>query len=121
MTDTTEQEALALFNEVARERGATRESVMLDRAIVGHEALFRAIERDKAFRQEVSDIVRDYCHGSGDWGPLEALIIAKPLDPLARAWLEAWPETPEENAIEEAGLLLAAVEKRGGKIVWGEG
>lgn len=122
MTDTIEQEALALFNEVARERGATRESVVLDRAIVGHEALCRAIERDKAFRQEVSDAVEDVIE---ELRPTKAallsrFIIAKPLNPLAQAWLEAWPETPEENAIEEAGLLLAAVEKRGGKIIFNE-
>ena len=122
MTDTTEQEALALIKECVGTTIWKDPITRIDRTHnLLHEALCRAIERDKAFRQEVSDIVKDYCHGSGDWGPLEALIIAKPVDPLAQAWLEAWPGTPEENAIEEAGILLAAIAKRGGKIVWGEG
>jgi hypothetical protein len=60
------------------------------------------------------------CSGHRTAEPLRRCIIAKPLDPLARAWLEAWPGMPEKDAIEEAGLLLAAVEKSGGKIVWGE-
>ena len=78
------------------------------------------------FRQEVSDAVEQY------WASLSGAFVAKPPpymarfiiakpDPLAQAWLEAWPGTPEENAIAETGLLLAAIEKRGGRLVWGEG
>ena len=139
MTD-TEQKALALVNEIRKE--ATIQSgydgqsyQILTRWADCIEALCRAIERDKAFRQEVSDVFeatisaldqlvlgeRDEAMVRGIRIATTRFIIAKPLDPLVDAWREAWPGTPEENAIEEAGILLAAVEKRGGKIVWGEG
>lgn len=86
---TTEDKALALLNEVARERGSTHDSVLLDRAFVENEALCRAIEQHETFRQEVSDAVVEY------FGPkdldvilaghlLERFIIPKPKpDPLA--------------------------------------
>ena len=130
MTDTTEQKALALIAEIRTERGMPAPDYLSARA-----ALIRAIERDKAFRQEVSDVFeatisaldqlvlgeRDEAMVRGIRIATARFIIAKPLDPLAQAWLEAWPGTPEKDAIEETGLLLAAIAKRGGKIVWGEG
>jgi hypothetical protein len=49
-------------------------------------ALFRAIEQHEAFKQEVSDIVRDYSDnvdGGYEWEKLKTLIIPKPKpDPL---------------------------------------
>jgi len=144
MTDTTEQEALALVNEVRAERGQDVWKDVGDRKGYGmvFETLCRAIERHKtdiadlqaeyeevcklheAFRREVSFALETFKHGNTRIllsYLLDPYIIAKPLDPLAQAWREAWPGTPGENAIEEAGILLAAIEKRGGKIVWGEG
>jgi len=121
MTD-TERKALALVNEVARERGYKYESVFLDRAFAENEALCRAIEQHEAFRQEVSDAVVKATHtmAAGKLveasGILAALIIAKP-DPLVEAFDVVWPGI--DKAMVEA--LRAAIEKRGGKIVWGEG
>lgn len=123
MTDTTEQEALAQAVAAAGRRmqdyNIMAEENVLRQSIDAHA---RAIEQHEAFRQEVSDAAVEYNeHGAqSGWLGFDHFIIAKP-DPLAQAWLEAWPGTPEENAIAEANVLLAAVEKRGGKIVWGEG
>ena len=79
-------------------------------------ALRRAIEQHEAFRQEVSDAVE--AHYSAAFikplGPLARFIIAKP-DLLVEAVNEL------DWADEYADKLRAAIEKRGGKIVWGEG
>lgn len=80
------------------------------------EALSRAIERHEAFAQEVSDAVEEF-YGSrhnaiGE--PLSQFIIVDP-DPLVEAWIEATGNTVGMEP------LNAAIEKRGGKIVWGEG
>jgi len=146
MTDTTEQKALALLNECGwggahLKRTWNPRYEALCRAIEQHETDIADLQAEyeevcklhEAFRQEVSYAVERvllYHNAHAGYaavsvadikGQLARFIIAKPLDPLAQAWLEAWPGTPEENAIAETGLLLAAIEKRGGKIVWGEG
>jgi hypothetical protein len=114
-----EKKALALFNEVARERGATHDSVLLDRAFVENEALCRAIEQHEAFRQEVSDAVERAQTKDWDVHPvLWRFIIAEPVDPLVEAWMEAWPNDPLEAAEKETQALREALAKRGGKIVW---
>jgi hypothetical protein len=133
MTD-IEKKALALLNEVWAERGRT---VPLDRFSRDNftisEALCRAIERHEAFRQEVSDAVEAYndlwrkrTPGRDEFmGHFIRFIIAKP-DPLveiiATALLEGSPfyEDGSHNYMGEAKVVAAAIEKRGGKIVWGE-
>ncbi len=85
-----EQKALALVNEVAKDRGVIL-NVYFDREITTHEALCRAIEQHEAFRQEVSDIVHAYIYadaGPDDWENLKSLVITKP-DPLVEAVNEA--------------------------------
>jgi phage gpG-like protein len=130
MTDTTERKALALMNEVLAERvdwqlTATRaENSSL-------EALCRAIEQHEAFRREVSDAVEEVmriatkANFACERGPaiLEVVshfILPKP-DPLVDACREAHDDGYHETEEAFAKDLRAAIEKRGGKIVWGEG
>lgn len=124
--DEIERKALALLNEVARERGSTHDSELLDRGFVEGEALCRAIEQHEAFRQEVSDAVENlfapgcFLEGGSLYATLSRFIIAKP-DPLVEAVKDC--QFASLYAIEDyvAKKLRAAIEKRGGKIVWGEG
>ena len=118
MTD-IEQKALALINEVQVEEGYTIPSLRFKRSNDPFsEALCRAIERHEAFRQEVSDAVEQrFNHNRAVYGCLERFIIAKP-DPLVEALEEA---SGTNDPVEWANRFYAAIEKRGGKIVWGEG
>ena len=118
-----EKKALALFNEIARERGATHDSVLLDRAFVENEALCRAIEQHEAFRQEVSEELQwfwKYTDG-GVPGSFERFIITKPVDPLAECLMELDLSENDEQARHDAEWLVKTLAKRGGKIVWEEG
>ena len=119
MTD-IEQKALALVNKACksdfRDLGITYRNNILD-------ALLLAIEQHEAFRQEVSAAVEDAKRVYGGhreaFDKLERFIIAKP-DPLVEAVDEGhklWMET----LAPLADSIRAAIEKRGGKIVWGEG
>ena len=110
MTDTIEQKALALIKP-----GATCE-VNLENISILAIALTRAIEQHEAFRQEVSDALLRYHALSHVPHGLQAFIIAKP-DPLVEA-LEEWINSRD---LDDAASFRAAIEKRGGKIVWGEG
>lgn len=85
-------------------------------SIVAHA---RAIEQHEAFRQEVSDAVESR------WMNILAMkcedvfsrfIISKP-DPLVEAMQEWW----DADGYASIETFRAAIEKRGGKIVWGEG
>ena len=130
MTD-IEKKALALVNEV-RAEGRMVLSVLLCQ--VEHDPIFKALcraieqlEAEKAARaadrQEVSDAVEVVFAGYHDapipWvvmrRKLEPFIIAKP-DPLVEAW-----DYMVESGRCDSEALRAAIEKRGGKIVWGEG
>ena len=121
MTD-IEQKALALVNEVAKEMGLVQLRI-LDTDLPGERALCRAIEQHEAFRQEVSDAVGSYIHdpqsitGPATMQHLRRFIIPKP-DPLVEALEEA---SGTNDPVEWANRFYAAIEKRGGKIVWGEG
>lgn len=112
---TVEQKALALIAEIKEERGMPAPDYLSARA-----ALIRAIEQHEAFKLEVSDAVVKATHtmAAGKLfeasGILAAFIIAKP-DPLVEAWIEATGNTVGMEP------LNAAIAKRGGKIVWGEG
>lgn len=87
-------------------------------SIVAHA---RAIEQHEAFRQEVSDaVVAAKAYYEVPMYDLSAFIIAKP-DPLVEAWQIAFPGNHIEDARDECAKISAAIEKRGGKIVWGEG
>ena len=86
----------------------------LEAAKARHAAEMRELkERFEAFRQEVSDELAKL----GCWPDtvnLQRFILPKP-DPLVEVCREIGlaPYRPDE--------LRAAIEKRGGKIVWGEG
>lgn len=116
MTDTTEQEALALVNEVRTKYP------LVSSEVASNLALCRAIEQHKAFRQEVSDAAVEYNeHGAqSGWLGFDHF-IAKPLDPLAECLLELDLSKDGAEARHDAKWLVKTVEKRGGKIVWGEG
>lgn len=74
-----------------------------------------AIEQHEAFRQEVSDTLLWYWrYWDGVPAPFERFIIAKPVDPLVEAWIEATGNTVGMEPLNEA------LAKRGGKIVWGD-
>ena len=112
MTD-IEKKALALVNEA---RNLCRTSILSDKMArdLANE-LERAIEQHEAYKQEVSDaVVKLGCWP--DTVDLGRFIIAKP-DPLVEVFDATWPGI--DKAMVEA--LRAAIEKRGGKIVWGEG
>ena len=119
-----EKKALALVNEVQKVRGHTG-SPWNSPAIL-NEALYRAIEQHEAFRQEVSEAAeqgveflgrRSEKHPRGRLAiALARFIIAKP-DPLVDAVQDWW----DADGYNDVANLRAAIEKRGGKIVWGEG
>ncbi len=121
MTD-IEQKALALVNEVGEERMGMLAG-HINREITTHEALFRAIERHEAFKQEVSDAVQSWVDGGIDrpaylWfrKKLEQFIIPKPKpDPLVKAMKDlSWDE---ETAAEEwANDIRAALDALGFEI-----
>lgn len=115
MTDTIKQKAQALLDEA-------RTSIPLATEwAIQNVALRRAIEQHEAFRQEVSDaVVAAKAYYEVPMYDLSAFIIAKP-DPLVDAWLMAFPGNHIEDARDECAKISAAIEKRGGKIVWGEG
>lgn len=123
MTD-IEQKALALVNEVRRERGLPSFE-LYDRTFYTEEALCRAIEKHEAFRQEVSDAVeaakRVYGGHREAFDQLDRFIIAKP-DPLVEAVGDALEAQgmgrPKHTTPELTEHLLAAIEARGGRIVW---
>lgn len=80
----------------------------------------RAIEQHEAFRQEVSDAVEGFYRDNPYEIPcycddLKRFILAKP-DPL----VEALGELADRNmeAEQAAETLRAAIEARGGRIVW---
>ena len=119
-----ERKALALLRECAE----VPAYVNL-KAIPGfvRAALFRAIEQHEAFRREVSDAmtVLDSQLGLANYDTramsrliAQRFIIPKPVDPLVEALNGAFGDGYEQP---EADNLRAAIEKRGGKIVWGEG
>lgn len=116
MTDTTEQKALALVNEVRTEYP------LVSSEVASNLALCRAIEQHEAFRQEVSDALKGQFIG-GIPDKVARFIIAEPVDPLVEALDEAlW----EVSNVKLTDLELRAVSlrlnaKRGDKIVWGEG
>lgn len=124
MTDTIEQKALALVRDVADH---DIEDIDMDAQFCDvYQALCRAIEKHEAFRQEVSDAVERAVDDCGHDGLRKAyiharffhFIIAKP-DPLVEAWKAEYPDDPGPET--SCNVFRAVIEKRGGKIVWGEG
>jgi hypothetical protein len=118
MTD-IEAKALALVNEIELERGATPYSKLNRHG--GAEAIYRAIERHEAFKQEVSDAAEEYEEAGFPmaWEGFERFIIPKPKskpDPLAEVLEEISGEGGFDNFDHYAYNLHAALEARGLEI-----
>lgn len=85
MTD-IEKKALALVNEIERERGEDELTPRIMRGLIMDEALCRAIEQHEAFRQEVSDVAEEVVQRQGKLQALLPFIIPAPKsDPLVFA------------------------------------
>lgn len=117
-----EKKALALLNAVCAEwevSPATEDDMDGSACFA---ALTRAIEQHEAFKREVSDAVEKLLA----WPSIRSqgiivdsvapFIIAKP-DPLVDAMNESLDRLGAFDA-EEADNLRAAIEARGGRIVW---
>ena len=83
-------------------------------SIVAHA---RAIEQHEAFKREVSDAIDSSVLTPETEAHLSRFIIAKP-DPLVDAWRDAFPGNHIEDARDECAKISAAIEARGGRIVW---
>lgn len=116
-----ERKALALVNKVEAERNWPI-SERLHRGVYSFdEALCRAIEQHEAFRQEVSEFALGV---KGYMASVKAMAWQSDCD----EFILPKPKTdPLEKALEEAGYavfpddlkrLRAAIETRGGRIVW---
>ena len=118
MTQTTEEKALALVNEIEHERGEDELTPRIMRDLIIDEALCRAIEQHEAFRQEVHDAVWAYFRPYEVPKVFRHIIIWEPTpepkpDPLVDIveWLGGeW--TPEEYVKE----IRAALDARGLEI-----
>ena len=128
-----ERKALALLNEVQIEmhgnpgwyEGCNRTNA------TPVEAVCRAIEQHEAYKREVSDavgyaipLIETWVGNSDEAGRkaadrLRRFIIAKP-DPLVEALNDMKDGRAGPTTESYAACLRAAIEKRGGKIVWGE-
>ena len=116
MVTEIERKALALLNEVRAECGLPPYDIV-ERKLFFDEALCRAIEQHEAFRQEVSDAVEQHKAVMYlEETTLDRFIIAKP-DPLVEAWEEV---VNAPDGVDRFLVFCEAIEKRGGKIVWGE-
>ena len=112
----TEKKALALLNECAGQEVYGGWGTFDPNQSPCTRALCRAIEQHEAFKQQVSDAVEDYCGyvpPDSPCHPITRFIIAKP-DPLVEA-MQDWWDTDGYASIE---TFRAAIEARGGRIVW---
>jgi hypothetical protein len=119
MTD-IEAKALALLNEVWKERGYPPEDKVRREDLPAHEALCRAIEQHEAFKQEVSDAVEKVIESCAvtSWGAamLDPLIIPKPKpDPLVEA-IEKCAAQMHLTSEDAANALRAALDAAGFEI-----
>lgn len=115
MTD-IEAKALALVNEVWKERGYPPEDEVRREDIPAHEALCRAVERHEAFKQKVSDAVETHFKSyftPYDLPDIFKQFIIKP-DPLVEVLgdLEWYNNSPECAAELRAALDALGFEIR---------
>ena len=112
---TTEDKAQALVDAVyAGRHRLSADTRFIDRRVDTDEALCRAIEQHEAFRQEVSDAMKEYCKGHGIPNYDRFIIPAPKPDPLVEV-LKALPvgrvslETYSRNvraALDAAGFEI---------------
>jgi len=95
---TTEQKALALVNEIERERGEDELTPRIMRDLIIDDALCRAIEQHEAFRREVSDAVELSIDRSGHDG----LRAGHINEYLGRFIIPA----PKPDPLEEAAKMM---------------
>ncbi len=109
--------ALALLNEVWKERGYPPEDKVRREDLPAHEALCRAIEQHEAYKQKVSDaIVSEYLYAEYAPERMQAFIIPKPKpDPLVEA-IEQIPTSALTSAFVYAAKIRAALEAAGFEI-----
>lgn len=120
MTETIEQKALALVNEVRAEWGGNWAPRTKPFSHEAFKALCRAIEQHEAFRQEVSEaaerllkiVARQRPWLESDADQFASFIIPQP-DPLVEV-MNAWWDADGYASIETFRAALAA---RGLKIV----
>jgi hypothetical protein len=112
MTDDIKAKALAVVNEIRKERGLHKVSQCFRHKNVKDEALFRTIERHEAYKQEVSDAIR--AEGAfPDGMRLCHFIIPKPKpDPL----VEVLTALDVNNAPENVEEFRAALDALGFEI-----
>lgn len=112
MTQTIEQKALALWNEVRAEREVTYKHTSINRETNMAEALCRAIEQHEAFRQEVSKLAQIVVSGASP-DMLAPLIIPAPKpDPLVDAMNDIGIGVYENIKTEYADTLRADLVRR---------
>lgn len=117
-----ERKALALVNEVMRERGHGQWVTLSREREALSEALCRAIEQHDAFRREVSDAVEHFkrCYPGYQHASLfDRFVIAKP-DPLVEAVGDALEAQgmgrPKHTTPELTEHLRTALANRGLEI-----
>jgi len=123
MTD-IEQKALALVNEVQAERNHAGSP--WNSPIILNEALYRAIERHEAYKQEVSDAVEVANIRAKELkrntsyivNHMQYFIIPKPVDPLVEAVGDAMQAHEVYSKYELTDSLRTALAARGGRIVF---
>ena len=92
-------------------------------SIVAHA---RAIEQHEAFKREVSKAITDltyiqhkYTFARGEvMGHLEKFVLKEPADPLVEALDDLKDGRAGPTTQSYAACLRAAIEARGGRIVW---
>jgi hypothetical protein len=104
-----EAKALALVNEIERERGEDELTPRIMRGLIMDEALCRAIEQHEAFKQEVSDALEIYSPESRN--PALGRFIIPKSDPLVEV-IAGWTG----GTVLLASDLRAALDARGLEI-----
>ena len=117
---TLEERALETAVEVAGRRmqdyRVMAEENILRRSIEAHA---RVIAEFEAFRREVSDEIERCSLGDFAKERLSRFILPKPVDPLVEVIAEA-NDAGGETVAQWSGDFLAALAKRGGRIVFEE-
>lgn len=125
-----EAKALALVNEHALNR---RDDLLDAKTSELHCALLDAVQAQattearhaaemRELKERFSEVLTDWFGRYGAEVPpqFHPFIIPAP-DPLVEAWQMAFPGNHIEDARDECAKISAAIEKRGGKIVWEAG
>ncbi len=105
------EQAVAAAGRRMQDYAIMAEGNLLRQSIEAHA---RAIEQHEAFKREVSDAIQSCMLGPVAEERLSPFIIIKPVDPLVEV-MQDWWDTDGYASIE---TFRAAIEARGGRIVW---